>query len=319
MRLLRRIMQYTEGLPSRPCLRELRSNLANWYQKARKRFTLLAAVYVALAASVCSVTPEPKGPPIRTWAVSYGPVVPQQVPGLDLLVVESMHYSSASQLRTGRKPPTLIAAYLSLGEISDESYLLKNSFTRKILVERNESWPSWRVDLRSEHWQQLVINTLAKAIERKGFDALFLDTIAVPLLLEARDPDHYAGSVAALRAILTGLRRTYPQMVLIGNGLETVDAIHDLVDVIVVESLFGGFDATSLQPRVSRTAMQRLELIKQAERAQHTYHLTVLGLDYLGPDATAARVEPLYRALNIRPYFAHPHLLRVESVNSPKR
>lgn len=135
---------------------------------------------------------------------------------------------------------TQFYAYLSLGAVN----VSRNYWTRirdkAFVVEQDLDWPdSYRLDLRSPEWQGLVLNELIPGIIKQGFSGIFLDTIDVPFRLEAKSPQKYRNSRAALVKLILAMRKKFPKLgILPNNPMPILPEIGHVIDGVVVEDLY---------------------------------------------------------------------------------
>lgn len=232
----------------------------------------------------------------------------EDLQGLDLLIVDPAEFTSPQQARA--HGVRWVVAYLSVGEISENTADYRRYANRGWLVESNPSWPSWRVDVRNEEWREHVLEQATQLVEA-GFDGLMLDTMSVASMLEARQPARFAGSVDAMRELIRTLRRQHPSALLIPNGgLEVVDPIASEFDAVIVEAAYGGFDSASGEYTAHRSLPDRRLLLRHLMRICSRHDLPALAIDYFSStDEAGARSARLaYDRLGIRSYFGPPDL-----------
>ena len=79
------------------------------------------------------------------------------------------------------------------------------------------------MDAREPGWRQLVVETAAREVQRRGFGGLFLDMADVAMIY----PETEAGMVTLIRE----LRAAYPDLVLVMNrGFPLLDSLDGVID-----------------------------------------------------------------------------------------
>ncbi len=265
-------------------------------------------VAAALLLAGCSTGP-------KNWVAYYGADAPPEVmQGFDLVVVDPGYRGSITTLKArGAK----VLAYLSIGEIAKHHKAFIRAQQAGLLLRENVNWKgAWVVDVRDPRWQQLVVEELATALLRRGFDGLFLDTIDSPLHLGHTEAARFPGMKAATVRLIQALHRRHPDAALMLNGgLPIVGSLKDAVHMLAIESTLSTWDFQKKVP-LWRTPAERsaaLGRLQQAKMANPS--LRIFTLDYWDP-ADAASVHRIYaeqRARGFVPYVATIALNRVVS------
>lgn len=270
---------------------------------------------LALSASACSAPcrrPEPGATMWRRWAVAYGALDPEAARGLELLIVEPANFDSLVALR--ERTDAVLCGYVSVGEISVGDPDFATLEHTPAVLETTTHWGSRHVDLRSARWREHILARIGQLVA-SGYDGVMLDTIDTPLELERRDPGFYHGTTQMARALLEQLARTYPGlMVLLNGGYGLGDELPDAVDALVIESLFGGYDARTGAYRQARSSSERAEVIAWIERARRRRALPVFAIDYAEDtrsEEASARARAL-RQLGFSPYIARGELAQIQ-------
>ena len=137
--------------------------------------------------------------------------------------------------------------YLSIGEIAPDAPYRDRAISSNVpRPMRNEVWKSDVVDLSSSEWREFVIEDLASQIVEKGFDGFFLDTMDAVELLISRFPDRADEFRRGLVRLVKDLRLSFPEKrIVVNRGFAVMDEIRDVIDGVMVESVFGSFDHSS--------------------------------------------------------------------------
>lgn len=270
---------------------------------------------LALSASACGAPcrrAETSAVAWRRWAVAYGVIELEAARELELLVVEPANFGSLAGLR--ERTDAVLCGYVSVGEISEGDPDFAALEHTPAVFETTTHWGSRHVDLRSARWREHVLARIGQLVE-SGYDGVMLDTIDTPLELERRDPGYYHGTTQMARALLEQIGRTYPGlMVLLNGGYGLGDELPDAVDALVIESLFGGYDARTGAYRQARSSSERAEVIAWIERARRRRSLPVFAIDY-AEDARSEEALKRARALRqlgFSPYIARGELAQIQ-------
>lgn len=221
------------------------------------------------------------------WIVCYAAnLAPGDVTGADWAIVDAG--IDPKPLANGH---TKFIAYLSVGEA--ESYRdywrrIKNSGA---IVEANPQWEgNYLVDVRSPAWRKIIMDETLPAITAKGFDGIFLDTLDTAPYLEDRDPKKFAGSRAAVVALVHEIRKSRPDWLIVpNNALELLAEYETAVDAAFVEDLYTRYDfdlkkSIATPPEVT---MQKEALLDAFKAKTGKPVLTILYAD--GPGEKLAR------------------------------
>jgi uncharacterized protein (TIGR01370 family) len=154
------------------------------------------------------------------------------------------------------------------------------------VVSENSNWNSLVLDLRSEKWQNILLDLVIPKVLAQGFDGVFLDTIDSALALEqGKDKAAYQGMRAAILSFLGKLRQRYPDIrIAMNRGLELQPEAAPFIDFLLIEDLSYEYDFAKKSYRAVAPAVRNI-LVAAARKAQAANpKLTVLTLDYATPD-----------------------------------
>ncbi|RME71425.1 MAG: hypothetical protein D6776_10230, partial [Planctomycetota bacterium] len=222
--------------------------------------------------------------PLRFVCCYAEDLAPADLEGFDIAILDAAVRRPPRELSgNGRR---LVLAYLSLGEIAEHDPAWPRHARAPWLVEPNPDWPgAWRVDPRDPRWQAHVFARAARLLAR-GFDGLFLDTADVGPWLEERDPETWRGAAHAMAQIIAGLRRRFPDSLLVLNqGLALYPAVRPHLDAALAEGLFVRYDFATRRYRKVRPGSDAARL-RERFLALRRSGLRVLTIEYAPPDAT---------------------------------
>ena len=175
---------------------------------------------------------------------------------------------------------TLRLAYLSVGEADRQRPYWAAVQAQPFLVEPNPHWPdNYRVDLRDQRWQRILLDQEIPRLLERGFQGLMLDTIDTAPYLEAKDPARFAGTRQALRSFLARVRERHPGLALLANGTEALQDAAPVVDGYVVEGLFATYDFNRRDYRPT-TEVERAWKLAQLDLAQANARRPVFTIEY---------------------------------------
>jgi len=159
----------------------------------------------------------------------YGKPKLAQINGYKYVIVESKHYST-SNVKTLRTQNEKVFAYISLGEINENSTHYKD--LKKYTTGKNKIWNSHYLDLKSKKANELIIE-MVDEIFAYGYDGLFLDNID-NFTVYGPQKEQKENVVALIKMI----KEKYPKKVFIQNaGLELAEETTRYVDIIAMESV----------------------------------------------------------------------------------
>jgi uncharacterized protein (TIGR01370 family) len=239
-------------------------------------------------------------------AFFYGKQPPMgELQAFDLVVVDPDHVPDP---KAANLPRTRLAAYVSVGEAQPSRSYAKQIPTEWILGE-NKDWGSRVVDQSQPQWPTFFAERVVAPLWDAGYRTFFLDTLDSYQLV-TKTPEARARQEAGTVAVVKGLAAQFPGIRLIFNrGFEILPATHALVEMVVVESLFQGFDASKRAFREVSSA-DRDWLLAQIQQVKSAYGLPVVAIDYVPSAnrelarATAQRIQ----ALGLTPWVATPDL-----------
>ncbi len=173
------------------------------------------------------------------WICYYGAVVDNKnTEEYDLVILEPENYTNAAFLTNKYK-----LAYLSVGECNITREYWQEIKDKKFIGKKNLNWDSYKIDIRSKEWQDLLLNKLIPQFIKMGYNGLFLDTFEEAYWDEIdKEPDS-AGKINALTTLLENIKKKYPDIFILTNrGLRIMDKIAKNIDGVLWESLVTNYN-----------------------------------------------------------------------------
>ncbi|HEY1110938.1 MAG TPA: endo alpha-1,4 polygalactosaminidase, partial [Opitutaceae bacterium] len=160
--------------------------------------------------------------------------------------------------------------------------------------------------LGDARWAEFLVDELATAAAKRGFDGFFLDTLDS---VETISPDRRPAAIAGLVATIQRLRRAFPtKRIVVNRGFFVFDAVRDAIDGVVVESLYETFDSATKQYRSVPEAETEALLAALAPIAASGRAVYIL--DYADPrqPVAAATAAMKIRARGFHAFVSTPDL-----------
>jgi hypothetical protein len=264
--------------------------------------SLLAGLW-GVRALAAPVNPGMGRPAVAFY---YGANPPwSELQAFDLVVVDPGHVPDPTQPVL---PHTRLAAYVAVGEVQP-SRPYAASLPKAWLRGDNKDWGSRLIDQSSPEWPRFFTESIMAPLWNSGYRTFFLDTLDSYQLF-AKTAEARAAQEAGLVAVIQAVKQRYPQAKLIFNrGFEILPRTHTLVESVVAESLFQGYDAGKARYTTVPEA-DRQWLLGQLQRARDEFHLPVMAIDYVPPSQRALARETARSISNLgfTPWVATPDL-----------
>jgi len=207
-----------------------------------------------------------------------------------------------------------LIAYLSLGEAEDYRFYWNNIKKQSWVLNKNPNWEgNYYVDVRSQQWQELVMNHLIPKIIEKGFRGIMLDTVDTAAMLEQANPGKYLGMREAMVDLIKNIHEKYPQLLLLtNNGFELLSEVAPFLSGLVVEDVYqmidfkaGGYTAVPESDREWKLGILR--------NIQRKFSLPVFCIDYADEDEreSVSSLHLKIKKLGFKPYIAEGFLSRI--------
>ena len=258
----------------------------------RQRMSLAALRALSEGQTVSLEPPPPATSPLKTsslasvhqWLCYYvDNLSPSVLSQVQMAIVESEAIVPAAMVSTPTKP--LFVAYLSLGEVNQNSWYWPEIQGAPYILERNPNWPEERlIDVRSQEWQNFVLTKIIPRILQKGYTALFFDTLDTAQHLETTHPQQWGGSQKAMVELARKIRERYPQLTLLANnGFSLLDTLGPFIDGVVVEDLYTRYD---FEKKTYGRTPSEVTKLKEGflQKFQHDFNKPVFVINYARPE-----------------------------------
>jgi polysaccharide biosynthesis protein PelA len=261
--------------------------------------TLTALMNIADANSLC-----PENPLYCNWVVYYSDQA--QTSDFDcfnpIVLDADVHPSLPPLLAEGK---TLLG-YVSLGEIGNYRYYFQEVQNAGILISQDPNYPgSWYVDIRSPFWTNLMISTVIPNILNQGFQGIFMDSLDVPIYLEAINPSAYSGMTQAAINLVIAINNAFPNAPLMLNRAYQILAdLGGYITYALGESVYTTYDFSTQQYEYLDQSGYQWSL-GYLQGAQELYpNLNVMSLDYWDPSdpVTITKIYKVERNNGFIPY-----------------
>lgn len=172
-------------------------------------------------------------------------------------------------------------AYVSVGEVTpNRGYY--DLFPKSWIVGDDAEWNSEVIDQTSPAWPNYFADQVVRPLWNRGFRGFFLDTLDA-YQRAVTDPKEQEVQRQGLVRLIKTLRQHYPQaQIFVNRGFELLPQIHHLVNGVVVESVYKGWNQEKkiyydVSPKDSTWLLAQIHEIRQR------YRLPVFVLDYCDP------------------------------------
>lgn len=232
---------------------------------------------------------------VQTWAVSYAPLKPQSVRGIDLLIVDSRHYPTVEAVRPS--PSTLVFGYISSGELSHADPLFDAAMQRGLVETEVPRWNSYRVLACHPAWLEILASRVS-ALKDQGYDGVLYDTIDSAVLT-------CGAKVASFVEQMLAVRAAGDLLVAVNAGYHGARLLWGAYDVLLLESLWSADRVNGSR----RSKEERRKLIEFASGI--VANVPILHLEYQH-EAFADRWLANTSRLGFLPFSAPQHLQMTE-------
>jgi len=201
----------------------------------------------------------------------YGKLNPVEIKGYDYVILESKHYNP-SDIKKVKKLNGKVLAYISLGEVNSQSKYFNE--LKDITLGKNENWDSYYLDLKSDSTVQVLFSEVDRMLS-DGYDGLFLDNI-----------DNFTtfgfqkNQKSEVVSFIEKLNAKYPQHFILQNaGIELIDATHEFIDGVVVESVASNYSFSDNTYKL-RDEKEYNEYVKKLNQLRRKYKFPILLVEY---------------------------------------
>jgi len=205
-----------------------------------------------------------------------------------------------------------LLGYVSVGEVGNYRYYFQQVQNAGILISQNPNYPgSWYVDIRSPFWTNLMINTVIPNVLAQGFQGIFMDSLDIPIYLEAINPSAYAGMTQAAINLVIAIRNAFPNAPLMLNrAYQILTNVGSYINYALGESVYTTYNyGTQQYEYVDQAGYQWSLGYLQGAQAQFP-NLTVMSLDYWDPSdpVTIKKIYKTERTNGFIPYVTTIYL-----------
>jgi hypothetical protein len=241
--------------------------------------------------------------PALVWAAwssiafNYAPNPPlSSLSHVDVLVLDPQAAVNPASL-----PHQTVLAYVSVGETAD-SAPYRAALKPGWVMGSNPVWHSVIMDETNPAWREFFIQHVLAPLYVKGYRGFFLDTLDA-FNRVAKTPEAKKAQIQGLITLLQAIRTQFPDaMLLMNRGFELLPTAAPLVNGVVIESLFSGWNqAKKTYEPVPATEFNAL--MPEIKRIQ-ALHLPVVIIDYVPANQPEKRreVSEKIRALGLIPF-----------------
>ena len=255
----------------------------------------------------------------KSAMVYYGDAISWSLAGVhDYLIVQPEYIDTATHgFQLYKKH---LYAYVSIGE-TEEGQAYCKQISQKWGIGKNEAWHSNVIDVGNEKYHTFLFEKVIDPLVRRGFKNFFWDTLDSYQLV-AKTPEEKERMRQGLIELVRAFHRRYPGSKLILNrGFEVIDDVHQMVEAVVIESLFWGMSGNDLA--YTKVSEEDRAWLKRKITKLQGYGLPVIVVDYmpLNERKKIHKTIVSIEKLGAVPYIADRHLMRFgySSKNAVKR
>ena len=195
-------------------------------------------------------------------------------------------------------------AYVSVGEVTpNRGYY--DLFPKSWILGDDPNWNSEIIDQTSPAWPVYFAEQVVRPLWNRGYRGFFLDTLDSWRKV-VTDPREQERQQAGLVRLIETLHRKFPQaQIILNRGFELLPRVHSLVNAVVVESVFQGWNQKD-KTYYAVSAQDTRWLLSQIDAIRRQYRLPVIVLDYCDPQETdcAAQDISVLRRAGVIPYVS---------------
>lgn len=226
-------------------------------------FTLIIFIMSFFSCIQNSVSPKQRLQGVQNWVCCYNSYVPsEEIVRYDLAVLDPDAEIDIPLLKASS---TKVVGYVSLVEVQPSRWYWDKVVGTDAVLPEKTVYGGFYADVRSQSWQQTVVDTVIPNILHKGFDGIFLDTIdSAEYLQSLKDGEGYEGMQEATVALIEAIRRAFPNIVIIANrGFAMLPDYEPFVDGLLAESVL-----TEYNPKTEKAALR--------DPAQYAHYLQLM-------------------------------------------
>ncbi len=251
--------------------------------------------------------------------VYYGDDISWSLAGIhDYIIVQPEHTDTASHGFKLYKEN--LYAYVSIGE-AEKGQSCYAAISKKWTIGENKAWNSNIIDIGSAEYHTFLFENVIDPLIKRGFKHFFWDTLDSYQLI-AKTPKEKERMQQGLATLIKIFHQRYPDSKLILNrGFEVIDEVHDMVEAVVIESLFWGISGDKLA--YSKISEEDRKWLTGQIKKLKSYTLPIIVVDYL-PFSEKKKIEKAIASIEeigAIPYIGDRHLMHFgySSKNAVKR
>jgi polysaccharide biosynthesis protein PelA len=268
---------------------------------------LLWLVFVLVTLSQAAKSPAS----LESFAFFYGSEPPlEELRAFDRVVLEPDHAlpTTWALASSDSGEQARWVAYVALGEVHpSRGYFQK--IPKEWRLGMNTAWGSVVLDQTADAWPDFFLLQVITPLWKKGFRGFFLDALDSYELF-VKSPEERERQIAGQIAVIQRIKKAYPSAsIMLNRGFPLLPSLPGLVDAVVFESLFRGWDASKNQ-FTEVNEPDRFYLLDKAQTIRKTYGIPVISIDYVPEkdrDTMRATAERI-RNLGLIPWVTTPSL-----------
>jgi hypothetical protein len=255
----------------------------------------------------------------KSAMVYYGDDISWSLAGVhDYIIVQPDHIDTATHGFSLYRDQ--VYAYVSVGEV-EKGQTEYETIVQSWSIGKNKTWHSKVLDIGSRAYGRFLLDKVIDPLVKRGFRHFFFDTLDSYMIV-AKTPKARARMRQGLIWLIQQFHQRYPESKLILNrGFEVIDDVHEMVEAVVIESLFWGVSGDNLD--YTKVSEEDRKWLKGEMKKLASYGLPVIAVDYL-PSNEKEKIRKgmaAIEALGAIPYIGDRHLLSFgsSSRNAVKR
>jgi len=255
----------------------------------------------------------------KSAMVYYGNDISWSLVGIhDYIIVQPEHIDTAAHgFKLYKKN---LYAYVSIGE-AEKGQSSFSEISKKWSIGKNKAWNSNVIDIGNKEYHKFLFKNVIDPLIKRGFKNFFWDTLDSYQIVAKTEKEKERMRQGLITLIKT-FHQHYPNSKLILNrGFEVINDIHNIVEAVVIESLFWGISGEKLAySKVSKE--DRKWLMGQIKKLD-SYKIPTIVVDYL-PFSEKKKIKKTITSIEeigAIPYIGDRDLMRFgySSKNAVKR
>lgn len=152
----------------------------------------------------------------------------REMKNYDVVIIEPVYYTK-QQVKYIQRKGTKVYGYINAMEADRWNEALYTQMEEKDFFHRGGSrvyykqWDSYLMNMDEEHYQQVLMNEVAKQVHAKGCDGVFLDTVGNIDDEHENNPETLREQRVAMASFMRSIKEKHPQLAIIQNwGFDTL-------------------------------------------------------------------------------------------------